>query len=50
VCSPDIKVLYDLNREIILINQGLLGAAASHPAGSKIFASGRVVVLRDGVI
>jgi antiviral helicase SKI2 len=49
VCGPDIKVFYDLNKEIIWRNQDLLGMAASHPAGSKIFASGRLVVLRDSV-
>lgn len=47
VCDPDITVLYDLSKEIIWRNQDLLGMAVSQPAGSKIFASGRVVVLRD---
>ncbi|CAG7851695.1 DExH-box ATP-dependent RNA helicase DExH11 {ECO:0000305}; AltName: Full=AtHELPS {ECO:0000303/PubMed:21535471}; AltName: Full=Protein SKI2 homolog {ECO:0000303/PubMed:22511887}; Short=AtSKI2 {ECO:0000303/PubMed:22511887} [Serendipita indica DSM 11827] len=48
VCTPDIQVVYDLSKEIIWRHQDLLSTAASQPAGTKLFAPGRIVILRDG--
>ncbi|KAG8788155.1 hypothetical protein FRC15_005856 [Serendipita sp. 397] len=47
LCSPDIEVVYDLSKDMVWRHQGLLAMAAGQSAGAKIFAAGRVVVLRD---
>jgi antiviral helicase SKI2 len=49
VCSPDINEYYDDSYDIIENNQKLISMAAGHPQGAKLLASGRVVVLHDGV-
>ncbi|PFH52329.1 hypothetical protein AMATHDRAFT_57402 [Amanita thiersii Skay4041] len=48
VCSPDIEVLYDSSLEVLELNQRLLSMVSVHPQGSKLLASGRVVILLDG--
>ncbi|KII94033.1 hypothetical protein PLICRDRAFT_171718 [Plicaturopsis crispa FD-325 SS-3] len=48
VCLPDIERFYDLSSEITRCNEALLSKATAHPQGSKLFAPGRVVILRDG--
>lgn len=49
LCLPDIGRYYDDSFNVVVNNQILLSMAASHPQGSKVLASGRVVVVRDGV-
>lgn len=49
VCSLDIQVFYDLNKELIYRNQQLISKSMGQSAGSKIFTNGRVVILRDSV-
>jgi hypothetical protein len=49
VCLPDIYVVYDCLHGMAELNQQLLQMATKRPHGLKSFASGRVVVLRDGV-
>ena len=49
MCEPDIKTYYDLNEDLVRRDQGIYNLAAGQPAGSKIFAGGRVVIIRDGV-
>jgi antiviral helicase SKI2 len=49
VCLPDINEYYDDSYEIVANNQRLISMATGHPQGAKLLASGRVVVLHDGV-
>ena len=49
MCEPDIKTYYDLNEDLVRRDQGIYNLAAGQPAGSKNFAGGRVVIIRDGV-
>ena len=49
ICLQDIEDLYDTTVNIIEHNQRLLSMAAGNPHGAKLLASGRVVILRDGV-
>ncbi|KAG8834790.1 hypothetical protein FRC17_007107 [Serendipita sp. 399] len=49
LCSSDIDVVYDLSKDILWRHQGILAMAAGQSTGMKIFATGRVVVLRDAV-
>jgi antiviral helicase SKI2 len=49
ICLQDIDEYYDLNSLVISQTQQLIAMAADHPQGSKLLASGRVVILRDGV-
>jgi antiviral helicase SKI2 len=49
ICLQDIDEFYDLTTGIIEQHQKLVSMAAAHPQGNKLLASGRVVVLRDGV-
>jgi hypothetical protein len=48
-CAFDIDVLYNLNKELIWRNEDLLSMAISQSSGQKIFVSGRVVIVRNGV-
>ncbi|KAF7302620.1 ATP-dependent RNA helicase [Mycena chlorophos] len=47
ICGTDIESYYDDSLAIVAANQRLLTMAVGHPQGSKLLASGRVVVLRD---
>ena len=49
VCLPDINEYYDDSHDVVAINQRLISMAMCHPQGVKLLASGRVVVLHDGV-
>lgn len=49
ICLQDIEDYYDFTSAVIDSNQQLITMAADHPQGSKLLASGRVVILRDGV-
>jgi antiviral helicase SKI2 len=49
VCLPNINQYYDDSYDIVANNQKLISMAMGHPQGAKLLASGRVVVLRDGV-
>jgi hypothetical protein len=46
MCKPDIKTYYDLNEDLVRRDQRIYNLAASQPAGSKIFAGGRVVIIQ----
>src|ERR1700733_10180690 len=48
-CLPDINGYYDDSYDVVAINQKLISMAIRHPQGVKLLASGRVVVLHDGV-
>ncbi|TFK26711.1 translation repressor [Coprinopsis marcescibilis] len=48
VCGEDIEGYYDDCFDVIKKNHNLLNFAVSKPQGSKILASGRVVVIQDG--
>jgi len=45
----DIKDYHSDMKEVIELNQQLIGIAVSRQQGSKLFSPGRVVVLRDNV-
>jgi antiviral helicase SKI2 len=49
VCLPDINQYYNDSYDIVANNQKLISMAMGHPQGAKLLASGRVVVLHDGV-
>ncbi|TFY63324.1 hypothetical protein EVJ58_g3329 [Rhodofomes roseus] len=48
VCSPDIERYYDASFDIVELNRDLVSMAVQNVQGSKLFTTGRVVVLRDG--
>ena len=48
-CSPDIERYYDASYDIVEFNRDLIAKASQNTQGSKLFGTGRVVVLRDGV-
>ncbi|KAH9929726.1 antiviral helicase [Fomitopsis serialis] len=48
VCSPDIERYYDASYDIVELNRDLVSMAVQNTQGSKLFTTGRVVVLRDG--
>lgn len=45
----DIRKYYDLAGQMASLNTQVVDAALAHPSASKVFATGRIVVLRDGV-
>jgi antiviral helicase SKI2 len=49
VCLPDINEYYDDCYDIVTNNQKLISMAIGHSQGAKLLASGRVIVVRDGV-
>ncbi|EPT03462.1 hypothetical protein FOMPIDRAFT_1158982 [Fomitopsis schrenkii] len=48
ICSPDIERYYDASYDIVEFNRDLVSMAVQNAQGSKLFGTGRVVVLRDG--
>ncbi|WWC91541.1 uncharacterized protein L201_006487 [Kwoniella dendrophila CBS 6074] len=48
VCKPDIDAFYQLSSEIVRVNQSIFKQASYAQNASKIFVSGRVVILRNG--
>ncbi|RXK39428.1 antiviral helicase SKI2 [Tremella mesenterica] len=47
-CLPDISPFYDISAQVVRTQASLLRMASWAPAGGKIFAPGRVVILRNG--
>lgn len=50
ICRPDIESFYDDSFNVVEMTQRLIEMAAGNPQGSKALVSGRVIILRDGVI
>ncbi|CED82946.1 antiviral helicase [Phaffia rhodozyma] len=46
-CSPELSPFYDASTELVYLNSWIIDNAALSTQGPKIFASGRVVLLRD---
>ena len=49
VCQPSIEDYYDISAQVLELNQRILEMATGHQQGLKSLASGRVVILKDGV-
>jgi hypothetical protein len=49
ICASDIRAYYDVSKELVRRSKELHSLASKHIASQKLFASGRVVILRDGV-
>jgi len=47
ICRTDIEEFYDTSETVISYNQAMLLFAASSPTNANLFASGRVIILRD---
>ena len=47
--TDELKRYYDLSQRIVEYNTAALEGVLSHPSAAKVFASGRVVILSDGV-
>lgn len=45
----DLRKFYDSSRKLVHYNQRVLFGAYGHPSANKVFTTGRVVILRDGV-
>lgn len=49
---PEIENLrrfYDISARLVELNQEVISGAFAHPSANKVFTTGRVVILRDGV-
>ncbi len=49
ICKVDISAFYDLSAEVVRISTALIKNASWSAQAGKIFAPGRVVILRNGV-
>ncbi|KAK2461501.1 hypothetical protein APHAL10511_005964 [Amanita phalloides] len=48
ICVPDVEAFYDESFEIVELNQQLLNMAVGYTQTSKMLASGRIIILKDG--
>jgi antiviral helicase SKI2 len=49
ICEPDLKEFYEVSSSYQKLTQRLILRASVDPRGSKWFAPGRVVLVRNGV-
>lgn len=45
----ELRRFYDISSRLVELNMEVISGAFAHPSANKVFASGRVVILRNGV-